>query len=328
MERGGLLVYALVLSAAAAGALCAAGSPLKIAAFNVKVFGRTKLSRPEVVGVLKQIVRRYDIVLIQEVRDISEMTIPQFTAVVNNETSERYGAEVSERLGRTSSKEQYAFLYRTGVVEVVGTYQHNDTGDEFEREPFSVLFRARDGGEEFFLLGIHVKPSDVEGELESLVPAFQLASLSHGSSRGVILGDLNAGCSYLSRTAYERLSLVTDPAFVWLLGYDSDTTVASSSCPYDRFIIHEALNSSVVKGSATVFNFTEAYSLTAQQAENVSDHFPIEFQLQFQSQSSIENTATNPTDHTTTSTESSSATHYFSLSLLTAGLAVGLVFVN
>ena len=66
-----------------------------------------------------------------------------------------------------------------------------------------------------------------------------------------------------------------------------------------RFIVHESLESSVVKGSATVFNFTDVYSLTVEQvslslsmifckwvygffpqAKNVSDHFPIEFQLQ------------------------------------------------
>ena len=37
--------------------------------------------------------------------------------------------------------------YRTEVVEVVKTYQHSDTEDSFEREPFSVLFREKGGGE-------------------------------------------------------------------------------------------------------------------------------------------------------------------------------------
>ena len=123
-------------------------------------------------------------------------------------------------------------------------------------------------------------------------------------------------CSYLSRTKYDQLSLVNDPQFVWLLGYDVDTTVATSSCPYDRyerystctapeypaelaqnnvifdgwglhmettveptvlrhsklnkwlccrFIVHAALNGSVLENSATVFNFTEEYSLNATQ---------------------------------------------------------------
>lgn len=31
---------------------------------------------------------------------------------------------------------------------------------------------------------------------------------------------------------------MNDPLFVWLLGYDVDTTVATSSCPYDRYGDH------------------------------------------------------------------------------------------
>ncbi|CAI8053063.1 Deoxyribonuclease-1 [Geodia barretti] len=282
MRTGRTIVHLLLLAAAG---LVAAES-LKISAFNIQVFGRSKLSKTEVVELLKQIVRRYDIVLIQEIRDSTETTIPDFLNIINNGSSVRYEAVVSERLGRTSSKEQYAFLYRLGAVEVLKTYQHEDTEDQFEREPFSVLFTDPRRGEEFFLLGIHVKPSDVVNELEALGPAFQLASGVHGNSRGVIMGDLNAGCSYLSRSKYEELSLVKDSSFIWLLGYDADTTVASSTCSYDRFIVHESLNSSVVEGSAGVFNFTDAYSLTAGQAKNVSDHFPIEFQLELDSQAS------------------------------------------
>ena len=39
------------------------------------------------------------------------------------------------------------YIYRTSVVEVVETYQHDDTDDTFEREPFSVLFRTVAGSD-------------------------------------------------------------------------------------------------------------------------------------------------------------------------------------
>ena len=112
------------------------------------------------------------------------------------------------------------------MLDVISVYQYNDTEDRFEREPFSVQFRTkeeqegqhrckysqfregeggREGGRglvsfemffyiEFFLLGIHVKPSDALQELESLLPAFQETSIFFGSEKGVIMGDLNAGC--------------------------------------------------------------------------------------------------------------------------------------
>ena len=59
-----------------------------------------------------------------------------------------YALNISERLGRSTSKEQYAFLYRTDRVEVVSTHQYDDSAnDDFEREPYSVLIRSRDQGE-------------------------------------------------------------------------------------------------------------------------------------------------------------------------------------
>ena len=43
-------------------------------------------------------------------------------------------------------------------------------------------------------MGIHVKPSDAAQEIEALAAAFQQASDFHGTTRGAIMGDMNAGC--------------------------------------------------------------------------------------------------------------------------------------
>ena len=40
------------------------------------------------------------------------------------------------------------FCKRTETVEVLQTYQYADPADEFEREPFSVLLRTRESGQE------------------------------------------------------------------------------------------------------------------------------------------------------------------------------------
>lgn len=49
----------------------------------------------------------------------------------------------------------------------------------------------------------------------------------------ILLGDLNADCSYLKET--DPISL-KDPAYIWLIGDDADTTVSQTDCAYDRFI--------------------------------------------------------------------------------------------
>ncbi len=57
---------------------------LLIGAFNINVLGRTKVQRPEVVEVLVKILRRYDLVLIQEIRDISQTAIRNVLDAVNS----------------------------------------------------------------------------------------------------------------------------------------------------------------------------------------------------------------------------------------------------
>ena len=56
----------------------------------------------------------------------------------------------------------------------------------------------------------------------------------YGTGNGIILGDLNADCSYLSRTRYNQLDLVLDTRFMWLIDSSVDTTTKSSDCAYDR----------------------------------------------------------------------------------------------
>ena len=55
-----------------------------------------------------------------------------------------YDISMSERLGRTNSKEQYAFLYRTARVEILSTHQFDDSAEDiFQREPYTVFVRSK-----------------------------------------------------------------------------------------------------------------------------------------------------------------------------------------
>ena len=65
-----------------------------------------------VVYVLLQIVNRYDLLLIQEIREASESAIYELLALCNAANSDPFNIVISERLGRSSYKEQYAFFFR------------------------------------------------------------------------------------------------------------------------------------------------------------------------------------------------------------------------
>ncbi|MHC1565076.1 MAG: endonuclease/exonuclease/phosphatase family protein, partial [Candidatus Syntropharchaeales archaeon] len=89
---------------------------LRVGAFNIQVFGQTKASKPDVMDVLGKIIRTYDVVAIQEIRDKSQTALPALVDVVNSDNPQ-YDYVMSERLGRTTSKEQYAYIYNNQTVE-------------------------------------------------------------------------------------------------------------------------------------------------------------------------------------------------------------------
>ena len=117
---------------------------VRIASFNIQVFGTSKMAKSHVVDTLAKVIRNFDIVAIQEVRAKSPDVIPSFIKHVNADGSS-YQYVIGPRLGRTTSKEQYTFLYDTRRIEVdttsVGTMQ--DPGDRLHRPPLFVRFRSR-----------------------------------------------------------------------------------------------------------------------------------------------------------------------------------------
>lgn len=51
----------------------------------------------------------------------------------------------------------------------------------------------------------------------------------------MILGDLNAACSYVTIKGWRAVRLRSDPKFQWLIGDEQDTTVREKThCAYDR----------------------------------------------------------------------------------------------
>ena len=91
---------------------------------------------------------------------------------------------------------------------------------------------------DFFLIGLHAEPdpTNTSLELNALVHVYDSSTMRFQNKNGVLLGDFNADCTYLSNTKYNQLQLVNDPRFTWLL--DQDTTTTSTVCAYDRLVIY------------------------------------------------------------------------------------------
>lgn len=249
-----------------------------VAAFNVQVFGVTKMSKAEVRKYLRDIVLRYDLILIQEIRDVSGDAIKDLLADVQA-IDARYHMIISPRLGRTSSKEQYAFIYRTDWVTALDSFLYSDPGDVYEREPYVVRFKSSKAEiADFAIAGIHTSPDDAEIEVSNLSNVYDEILAKFGLKDVLIMGDFNAGCDYIKD--WKNVKLATDNRFYWLIDNTVDTTTKQTECPYDRVVVAgDKLLASLLPLSPGAFRYDTYYKLSEELAEDISDHYPVQFQI-------------------------------------------------
>ena len=57
---------------------------VRVATFNIQVFGKSKASKPQVMDVLARIVRNFDLVAIQEIRSSDDDLLPNFVELINS----------------------------------------------------------------------------------------------------------------------------------------------------------------------------------------------------------------------------------------------------
>ncbi|CAM9504130.1 unnamed protein product [Bubo scandiacus] len=271
----------LALSLLAVALLCPATATLRVGAFNIQAFGDTKMSNEEVAGIIVRILRRYDVVLVQEVRDSDLSAVTQLMEQLNSMSSSPYDYEISGPLGRDNYKEMYLFIYRTDTVSVVDAYQYEDPQDIFSRAPFILRVSVpHTKVEEFVLVPLHSAPHDAVTEIDALYDVYLDIVSKWGTDNIMFLGDFNADCAYVQRSDWSSIRLRTSDIFKWLLPDSADTTVGKSDCAYDRIVVCGAkLKRSIVPNSAAIYNFQDVFRLEQEEALAVSDHYPVEVKL-------------------------------------------------
>ena len=239
-----------------------------IATFNIQVFGKSKRSKPDVMDVLVDIADEFDILAVQEIRDASGDTPGFYLDAMNALGDEHHEMVVSPRLGRSKSKEEYAFYYDTDLVDIVGEpWTYPDPGDRFEREPFAARFSA--AGFDFVLVNIHVRPDDAVAEIDALDDVHEWATAQFGDTDIIVMGDLNADCSYFKE--HEQQGLLD---MNWITPKGFDTTVKDTDCTYDHFVISDSLLGEYT-GQIGVYQFDAEYGLTRKFSTKISDHYPV-----------------------------------------------------
>ena len=195
---------------------------ISIACWNLQVFGMSKASNETLLNYYADKLDDYDISIVQEIRDKSGEAIQKLADKMVG-----YNYIISERAGRTSSKEQYAIFYNYKVTLLDYCDWTPWLQDEFERPPLQATFSVKNWT--FTIYTIHTKPSDVYNELTNLENL-----IGNPDSDTIIIGDLNADGSYYDE---DNIQHFTD--WHWVITNDVDTTVGEKNYTYDRIIIND-----------------------------------------------------------------------------------------
>ncbi|MEQ1829735.1 MAG: endonuclease/exonuclease/phosphatase family protein, partial [Pirellula sp.] len=212
-----------------------------IASFNIQVFGEEKMKDQWVVDRIIAIIQQFDIVAIQEIRAKDQTLIPQLLGMINSKGG-RYDYVIGPRLGRSNSKEQYAYVYdsNTVVTSPNATYTVEDKADLLHREPLVARFVTRVPPNirpfSFSLVNMHTDPDEVKDEMPVMHTVLkgirEFEYLSAAEDDILLMGDLNASPSQFGR-------LAQIPGIFWTVQNEPTNTIRKSI--YDNIIFDRGL---------------------------------------------------------------------------------------
>ena len=243
---------------------------ITVASWNIQVLGVSKIRKPDAMDVIVDVIRRFDVIAVQELRSKDQSVIDTLLSMINADGS-GYDVVVGPRLGRSSSKEQYLYFYDTSRIALIdgSVYTINDPRDFLHREPLVASFRvvgALSGNAwTFTLVNIHTDPDEVKQEINVLDDVVRLVRQSDSEDDVILLGDLNADAQHLG-------DLADIPHLMWTVTNEATNTRGTKS--YDN-ILFSGTTTSEFTGSAGILDLQVEYSLTMDEALKVSDHLPV-----------------------------------------------------
>lgn len=216
---------------------------LLVASWNIKEFGHTRQRLPESYYYLAEIIARFDLVAIQEIKstlkDLDKLVRilgSSWTYVVNDITG-----------GTEGNRERSAYLYNTsrvglsGLVGELVLWSDITTGTQLQqlvRTPYMTGFRG--GWKSFVLINLHLSPNKTGDkaarrklEIELLLKALQAKSDELWGENLILTGDFNL----YREVDQQSLALLAAAGFVEVDSLAGVNTNASGSEAYDRFFI-------------------------------------------------------------------------------------------
>lgn len=260
---------------------------IRVASWNIQVFGQKKARNDELMDRIADKLSHFDVVAVQEINNIREKSDPGCSRNDECPDSENCGLirgeleeHLNERLDRNYGfafsdqvrHERYLYVYDKDRVELIMDRLVDDPGDTehpctyrpentgwMVRQPHLGVFRAGDFS--FTLMNAHIVPEKAYSELGALFE-LQRRVEEAGFSDVIVLGDLNADCTYLSETEQEEFY---EEDYTWLFDGVDTTSQESTACTYDQVAITEP----------TEEDLTGDLGIANELDPEVSDHYPV-----------------------------------------------------
>lgn len=244
---------------------------IRVATINLGPFDPQKLSKQHVVDRLAQVIRRFDVVAIQDVRARDQGILLEFVEKING-GQRHYDFAMPPSVGRDPVEQYSAFLFDRATVEIdrrtVCTV-HDDEG-RFRREPLVASFLARGPSPTeaftFTLVNVHTDASRVLEELDLLDDVFRaVRDDGRGEDDVILLGDLGVDDRHLG-------ALGQVPNITWAISEVPSTTRGTrlvDNLLFDRRATTE------YTGRSGVVDLIREFELSMRQAVEISDHLPI-----------------------------------------------------
>lgn len=254
---------------------------IRIASFNIQVFGKKKSSNATVMQQLATIFMQFDVVAVQEIRGDPNIPVNLLLAELRRQGG-RYRSVIGPPLGRTSQTECYAFIWDQERIDLIpqSNYVVDDPDDRMHREPMVASFQTRVAPVDsrlpfrFTMINVHTDPDEVRGdtqdnELNVLDDVFQSVRNFDYETTGeedfILLGDLNVDVKGLGE-------LGQIPGIVSLVG-DVPTNTRKTKT-YDHILIDSRITTEFVH-RAGVLDLESFFGIDQAAAVKISDHLPV-----------------------------------------------------
>ena len=244
------------------------GQTIRVASFNITSLGPAKLSKPRVLQTLVGVLKRFDVIALQEVRSTRDDVLPLLVDALN-QTGGDYDFVIGPRVGSAPPYDQFAIVFNKERVETdrIQLYTVSDPEDLIRFEPLVGWFRCKNvpAGEAFTfsLVNFRLDPDRANEERE-LIPTLvdAIRADGRGEDDWIMAGDVADGLDTLSNLSGARFAIRDMPTDV--AGTRLMDTIFFSSTATGEFT-----------GRCGTFDFLRKGNMSLESALEVSEHLPV-----------------------------------------------------